>query len=425
MQSVGSPLTLASSPFYFFTTNPSNMWNVNTLKHLGMLLAICLTTLQSQAIQIPVTTTIDNISGSLRLAIDSATPGDTITFDAGILDGIPIILTNGEITIDKSVVIMGNGSANTTIMATAGNRIFNLSDAGMVVLASLRLEGGQSTGNGGAILSTNTHLTLRNCMMFNNEADMSGGAIYHDGDSLFLDGCMIMDNEAHGMAAAQGGAGIFNAAGVVTIMGSTMIRDNVADGASGSGGGILNDAGATLSVMNSSIIANSSMRAGGGIEDVSGAGTTVTLMNVVLDSNMTSMAPGNGGGLHVTGAGDVSITGGTVIGNIAAAEGGGLWNGAGTMTVSGVMIEGNTASGASADQGGGGLYNLSGSLMITENTMIRNNVADGASGSGGGILNDAGATLSVMNSSIIANSSMRAGGKANTTPLVRSNMPSV
>ncbi|MCB0851145.1 MAG: hypothetical protein KDD63_02790, partial [Bacteroidetes bacterium] len=107
---------------------------------------------QASATQITVTASADNILGSLRTSIMGAVAGDTIMFDAGILDGIPILLTS-EITIDKSLVIMGNGHANTMILGTT-SRIFNLINAGSVVIANLALEGGQTTGNGGAILST-------------------------------------------------------------------------------------------------------------------------------------------------------------------------------------------------------------------------------------------------------------------------------
>ncbi|MEZ4956231.1 MAG: hypothetical protein R2825_21915 [Saprospiraceae bacterium] len=121
--------------------------------------------------------------------------------------------------------------------------------------------------------------------------------------------------------------------------------NNVADGMAGSGGGILNDAGATLNISNSTISGNTSVRAGGGIEDNSGAGTTVVLTNVTLDGNTTASSPGNGGGIHITGAGDMEITGGVVSNNTASAEGGGLWNGTGIMSISGVNISANTASG--------------------------------------------------------------------------------
>ncbi|MCG8648662.1 MAG: hypothetical protein MI861_02455, partial [Pirellulales bacterium] len=211
----------------------------------------------------------------------------------------------------------------------------------------------------------------------------------------------------------DGGGGIFNNGGIVSI-GSGQpvnITNNVADGASGSGGGIFNAVGGVLSVDGGTISGNSANRAGGGIEDASGPGLGITLTDVNLDNNLATgggNGPGNGGGLHVTGTGDVSISGGTVNGNSAALEGGGLWNGGGTMIIDGTTISGNTASGDAADDGGGGIFNNGGTVEIGPAT-ITNNVADGASGSGGGILN-LGGTITIDNTQISGNSANRAGG---------------
>jgi len=179
----------------------------------------------------------------------------------------------------------------------------------------------------------------------------------------------------------------------------------VADGAAGSGGGILNNLG-KLRLDNSTITGNTAVRAGGGVE--ANVGST-TVNRTTLSFNSTGTNPGNGGGLHLTGAGTVTVSRALVHGNTAAAEGGGLWNSStGTMVVSGSSIRDNTAGGDLADQGGGGLFSDGGSLSVND-SEIRDNTADGDDGSGGGILNNLG-TLSVANTLIQGNSSVRAGG---------------
>ncbi len=223
---------------------------------------------------------------------------------------------------------------------------------------------------------------------------------------MTIDGTTVDGNTASGADANQGGGGVFNAGGTLTVMNAT-ITNNIADGAAGSGGGILNDEG-SLTVMDTELNGNSSMRAGGAIEDNSVAGNMLTLTNVDMMGNSTASAPGNGGGLHITGEGDSMITGGTASGNTASAEGGAYWNGTGEMTIDGTTIDGNTASGADADQGGGGIFNAGGTVIVN-NAIINNNIADGAAGSGGGILNDEG-SLTVMDTELNGNSSMRAGG---------------
>jgi hypothetical protein len=198
----------------------------------------------------------------------------------------------------------------------------------------------------------------------------------------------------------------------VTVTNAT-ITNNQADGAAGSGGGILAKGG-ILMVNGGNIAGNMAMRAGGGIEINAGTvtetlTTTVTIADATLDGNTTGSNPGNGGALHVTGPATVSMTNGTVSNNVAAAEGGGLWNSAaGSLTVTGTALTGNVANGAAADQGGGALFNDGGALVVTTAT-ITNNRADGAAGSGGGILNNGG-RLVVSNSTLSGNTAMRAGG---------------
>ena len=347
-----------------------------------MFLAVCLLFGFSVNAQVTVTNSNDSGMGSLRQAVLDASAGNTITF-ALTTNGNTITL-NSEITIDKELIINGNGDEATIISGGDSNRIFNISGATQVTINNISFTGGAASDNGGALFISGTDVLINNSAFTNNTASgatagMGGGAIYVMGDSD------------------------------VTINASSL-TGNEADGMTGSGGAILVGTGSNLTVNDCIITGNMAGRAGGGIEGNSGAGTMITLTDVTLNNNTTASSPGNGGGLHITGAGDTMITGGTVNNNTASAEGGGLWNGSGTMTVEGTVISGNTASGDGADQGGGGIYNLSGTLNVNAETVISNNIADGASGSGGGILNDAGATLVVTEAEIIGNVSNRAGG---------------
>jgi hypothetical protein len=334
----------------------------------------------AKALKIPVVTALDNVTGSLRLAVSTASPGDTISFDLA-LDGIPVILAGSEVIIDKPLTIVGNGSANTMISANNLSRIFNISSGVSVVIQDLMLMNGSSSSLGGAILCNSAELTLSNTVVTNSTAS--------------------------GATATEGGGGIANLGGNITIIDSE-ISNNTASGMSGSGGGILNLSDGTLTVTNSTITGNTAMRAGGGIEDNSGESTTVTLVDVTLSDNTTGSAPGNGGGVHITGPGDMDISGGMVTGNTAAAEGGGLWNGAGLMTVTNVMIDGNTAMGNSGDQGGGGVFNVGGTIEVMTSTISNNMSTDMSNG--GGLHNDASGMVSLTLSTISGNSTSNNGG---------------
>jgi len=384
---------------------------MNTKRTSITLLTLCLMLLSTLAIRagvVPVTTAADGASGSLRSAIDVASPGDTIIFQ-GSVNQVPLNLTSGAITIDKPLVILGNGISLTILSGENSSRIFNITNAGEVTLMNMYLEDGMAD-YGGAIRSENSSVVIMDCTLYNNRATVSGGAIYKVGGDLVVDDCFILSNRASGNGTTEGGGGIANLAGSVTVQGGSSIAKNKADGTSGSGGGILNGMNGSLTVVNSQILQNTSNRAGGGIEDNSGTATNVKILTSNIMHNRTGFSPGNGGGVHITGAGDLEICGGMVRGNRAGAEGGGLWNGTGTMTVTTVLIERNIANGNAADQGGGGVFNAGGTVIIERKTTIRKNVADGNSGSGGGILNDAGGTLMVSESSVSQNTSNRAGG---------------
>lgn len=135
-------------------------------------------------------------------------------------------------------------------------------------------------------------------------------------------GMTISGNTASGNAANEGGGGVFNQGGTITIT-DTTISMNIADGSAGSGGGLLNNLG-TISLDGTTLSGNTAVRAGGAIEVASGGGT-LTLTDTDLTDNSTGASPGNGGGIHISGSDNSFITGGTISGNSAANEGGGLW----------------------------------------------------------------------------------------------------
>ncbi len=299
--------------------------------------------------QIVTSTADDGSPGTLRNQIEAALPGGIITFGLDVSN----ITLLGQITIDKSIIITGNGIVSTTVNGGAVGRIFNIT-SGDVVINDLSLTNGLAD-NGGAIQVANA--------------------------SLLLSG--------------------------VDISNST------ANGASGSGGAILLSTGSEMTATNSTFRSNVANRAGGAIEMV--AGTELTLTNSDFELNNAGLAPataapGNGGAIHITGMGMATINGGTFLNNKAAAEGGALWNGSGTMEINDATIMENMASGVAPDNGGGGIYNLNGGTLNINNTDIKNNQANGTAGSGGGILNDVGSILNITNSEISGNTSNRAGG---------------
>ena len=320
------------------------------------------------------------------ITFTNALNGATIVLNdsAGTLavPGGPVVALGGPLIISNIMIIWDGNGENVKVDGASKTRLFEIAN--------------------GAV-----NVRIMNLRMFRGTSATSGGGIYVDpGEELQLFDVFITE------CAAPDGGGIYNNGGILTVE-LSIVEGNVANGASGSGGGIFNDTGGKLLVKDSMVKANYANRAGGGIEDNSGAGLGVVLENSILSRNNAGVlpafpAPGNGGGLHVTGPGDVVINGGSSDGNVAAKEGGALWNGSGTMTINGTRILSNFAKGSAADDGGGGIFNNGGTLAIS-NAEIRGNGADGTSGSGGGIFN-LGGRATIEASMIVANKASRAGG---------------
>lgn len=239
----------------------------------------------------------------------------------------------GNLVVNRGAMVGNKASrAGGAIEANAGTTSIN----NALIVAN---SAGDSPGNGGGF-----HLTGEGTVNVNasgfvaNTASAEGGALWNsEVGTMTVTGSILSANKANGTDADQGGGGLYNDGGSLSVQGGN-IADNTATSGSGSGGGILNNGG-TLSVTDSSIGRNESARAGGGIETVGG---TVVLSNVDVEKNFTGAAPGNGGALHISAAGDVTIVDSKITGNRAENEGGGLWNSpVGTMTVTGTIITRN------------------------------------------------------------------------------------
>ena len=264
---------------------------------------------------------------------------------------------------------------------------------------------GPNPGNGGGFHLTGAgDVTMVDSTFADNVADSEGGGVWNSGSgTMYLDGCNLENNAANGTGADNGGGGLFNDGGFMFVS-FCDLTNNTADQGSGSGGGLLNDGGVAY-VEFCEIDGNRSSRAGGGVEAAGGV-TEISLS--WLRNNDAGASPGNGGGLHISGDGIVIGTRINVANNTAV-EGGGLWNsGAGELELRRSIVNSNTATGDAADQGGGGLYNDGGIMRILRST-VSSNTASGASGSGGGALNNGG-DLAITATRMEDNVSSRAGG---------------
>ena len=156
----------------------------------------CAVTIFANPSTIVVTNTNDNGQGSLRQALADAQNGDTI--DATTISGV-IILTSGQLLVDKSVTINGAGSDALAVDGNATSRVFQIDSSKTGTISGLTIRNGQG-GEGGAILNADTAtLTIINSTLSGNAAGFGGG-IFNSG-TLTIINSTFSSNMASEVAA--------------------------------------------------------------------------------------------------------------------------------------------------------------------------------------------------------------------------------
>ena len=345
---------------------------------------------------------------------------------AGALgNGGALLLNGGSATLQPN----GDASTFTTLTGNEANRAGGAieNNGGSLTLDRVNASGNDAGINGGVVHTSGTGtVDVDGGTYQTNTADAEGGALWNSaGGTMLIDGATIANNTASGDDASQGGGGVFNDGGTLTIGATTAvtITSNRANGTSGSGGGILT-VGGTVTITNTTITANEAIRAGGGIEMIDGAltmtGGNLSSNDVSTQGAIASANPGNGGGFHMSGTSGSQATfdGVIVNGNRAGREGGGLWNQTGSTTTvtNGTTISANLTDGDAADDGGAGIFNNGGTLTVDGSASavtITGNLAAGTAAmslaSGGGILSTGG-TVTLTNVDVTSNEAVRAGG---------------
>jgi hypothetical protein len=372
-----------------------------------------------QASTLTVMNTNDSGAGSLRQAIANAISGDTVRFHAS-LAGQSITLSS-TLIINKNLTI--NGSTLASQITISGNdlyRVFYINTGITITLDSLIIAHGKSPygSMGGGIFNSGA-LTVTNSTISENSAAYGGG-INNAGGTLTMIDSTISYNDAY-----MDGGGVYSQGGTVTLNNSTLSNNN----ASVTGGGVYNADG-TLIVNNSTFSDNSGdpliSSYGGGINN---AGGTVTVSDSIFSNNS---AQANGGAIF-HGSGTLTITNSIFSGNNAG-NGGGIMNHA-TLNIANSAFLGNSASDA-----GGAIYG--GETTVTESAFSGNAALDGGgifnsgalmvtdstfSGNGSGEHNSVGGAISnyetatVMNSTFFQNFAYYGGGFHNWKTFIVTN----
>lgn len=333
-----------------------------------------------------VTNTDDSGPGSLRQTICEASSGGTITF-ADSLSGQTIVLTNGQLMVDKNLVI--DASALSQGIAIDGNRstrVFEFASqttnamTGLILTNGLTQSGTWPDNSGGAILlNSGAILTIRHCTLISNSAAYNGGSIESYG-TLTINNSIIKGN------TANFGGGVRSQNGRLTLN-NVILNDN---SATNQGGGILSIFNPLT--LDAVTLRGNSAKYGGGIYNY---GREATINNTTLSGNS---AISDGGGIRHE-YGMLSVDNSTLSDN-SATIGGGIYSDHATNEVSRVTLNGNL----STDDGGGGIY-FSCGVMVLDNSTLSGNEAK----TGGGIYNSSGSLL-LNNSTLSGNLASTGGG---------------
>ena len=270
------------------------------------------------------------------------TPNPPDTIDVPAPEGVAYyFLSNGPLTIYKSVSIVGAGARAVSIFqeSSPANRVFFVEPnprskvVPTVTISSLSIVFGHANANngyfGGDILNEAT-LTLNEDDITNGTAEEGSGAgISNDGGTLTLTHSLVTDNYSTNQPDGAGGdsGGIQNVGPnpVTEAPGKLTVNDSTIDGNSAAlGGGIFSwgDTGNTTSIVNSTIANNDGgarSSEGGGLlasEGTISVENSIVADNTVEDPLTAEQVPSNCGdtgisslGHNLQSAADCAFTG--------------------------------------------------------------------------------------------------------------------
>lgn len=287
--------------------------------------------------------TINLTSGGLYTLVAEAAPGS--------VTGLPAIGSGVDLTI------VGNGATIQRSAATASLRLFLVNSGATLRLTMLTLRDGQVTGAAG----TNGGNGTGNSGGAGGFA--RGGAILNNG-ALIVTSDTFVQNGVNGGAGGNGGSGA--SGGVIGGTGG-----NGGAGGDAAGGAIYTVG--TLTITNSTFVANSATAGIGGNGGLAGTGTSGN----GADGYAANGGNGQGGTIASVANASQFITNSTIT------TGGAIGGGGGTGR------SGNGATGASM---GGGVFSGGSGLSLT-NTIVASNTATVGGNCAGNTLSDGGYNL--------------------------------
>ncbi|MDX2272939.1 MAG: hypothetical protein NW237_13470 [Cyanobacteriota bacterium] len=388
-----------------------------------------------------VTNANNSGAGSLRQAIINANSAETpinITFSESLVAfPITISLETSLPAIENEVTITGSEASVITLDGQTSSRIFEVTPGNSLTLSGLTLSRGFDSQQGGAIFNNAGTLTLENVVVTESEAPVGGG-IYNADGILTIIGGSLSGNQATGLAGEDqtGGGAIQSVGGVLTLIGAEL-ADNRATGDGGAvlmNGGFLtvsnttflgnltnganpfgSDGGALFAI-DSTLSLDSTTISGNIAADDAGAGTfhgsSLNISNSEISNNQAGDAFG---GISLETVATFSITSTTISGNASGTgtpapdndDGSGV-GGVGVFASTGNIIDSEIQSNDAFSMAGG-LFINGGSSVMLSNSRVDSNQAN--LGEGGGIFIDSSSdSLEIVGGSFLNNTASSDGG---------------
>ncbi len=227
-------------------------------------------------------------AGDLQTIIDAASPGDIIEVAAGVCTGKAFPAE--DFSISEDIVLRGAGAGLTVLQGSGApnSRVVGVHEGAVVTLGGLTITGG----------------TI--------DEDNSGGGLINDGTTTLV-GVAVSGNKA------GGGGGIANNPGAsLSLIDSTVSGNIVTNPNSAGGGGITNGLGSTLTLVNSTVSGNRAVAPSASASGFAGgiqadALSKVSLVNSTVTANVAERGPG--GGIYSFPSADVVLTNSIVAGN--------------------------------------------------------------------------------------------------------------
>ena len=297
---------------------------------------------------------------SIQEAINAASSGDTISLASETY--------TETITINKSIMLLGNG-ARYTILQAAGDkwevatRVITITSEVSVTIQGLTIRNGNSNGeDGGGIYNTGV-LTLSESIIRDNIAFWgSGGGIYNLG-RLHISDALIQYNDS----SMGSGGGIYNSSDYSVFEDVTFDRNQ----ASGTGGGLYNFASDAI-LTRVTFTRNSTGDYGGG-GGLSNSNCNPKISSALFRHNSADYA--DGGGAILNRGSNPILTNIVILDNSAEhTNGAGMLNINSQPTLVNVAINGNTTG-----WNGGGIYNQNSDISIV-NSIIWDNSSQASAG---------------------------------------------